>query len=64
VASYANISNADDVSFCKKLIIDHGVAAIPISTFYSDHKDQKLIRFCFAKDNLTLELAAKKLCDI
>ncbi|SHM62610.1 methionine aminotransferase [Flavobacterium chilense] len=64
VASYANISNDDDVTFCKKLIIDHGVAAIPISTFYSDHKDQRLIRFCFAKDNFTLESATKKLCDI
>ncbi|MCC9016771.1 methionine aminotransferase [Flavobacterium lipolyticum] len=64
VASYANISNDDDVTFCKKLITEHGVAAIPISTFYSDHKDQKLIRFCFAKDNFTLEAAAKKLGDI
>ena len=64
VASYASISDEDDVTFCKKLIIDHGVAAIPISTFYSDHKDQKLIRFCFAKDDFTLESAAKKLCKI
>ena len=64
VASYAAISNEDDVTFCKNLIINHGVAAIPISTFYSDHKDQKLIRFCFAKDNFTLEAAAKKLCEI
>lgn len=64
VASYANISADDDVTFCKKLITEHGVAAIPISTFYSDHKDQKLIRFCFAKDNFTLEAAAKKLGDI
>jgi methionine aminotransferase len=64
VASYAAISHEDDVTFCQKLITAHGVAAIPISTFYSDHKDQKLIRFCFAKDNLTLEAAAKKLCVI
>lgn len=64
VASYAAISEEDDVTFCKKLITDHGVAAIPISTFYSDHKDQKLIRFCFAKDDFTLESAAKKLCNI
>ncbi|OHT45244.1 methionine aminotransferase [Flavobacterium tructae] len=64
VASYANISADDDVTFCKKLITEHGVAAIPISTFYSDHKDQKLIRFCFAKDNFTLEAAAKKLGNI
>ncbi|OXB24662.1 methionine aminotransferase [Flavobacterium tructae] len=64
VASYATISDDDDVTFCKKLITEHGVAAIPISTFYSNHKDQKLIRFCFAKDNFTLEAAAKKLGDI
>lgn len=64
VASYASISDDDDVTFCKKLITDHGVAAIPISNFYSDHKDQKLIRFCFAKDNFTLESAAKKICII
>ena len=64
VASYSAISNESAVDFCKRLIIEHGVAAIPISTFYRDAKDLKLIRFCFAKDNTTLEKAAKKLCSI
>ncbi|MFV8352730.1 methionine aminotransferase [Flavobacterium sp. XS2P14] len=64
VASYAAISNENDVDFCKRLIKEHGVAAIPISTFYTDGKDLKLIRFCFAKDNATLEEAAKRLCAI
>jgi len=64
VASYANISNENDVDFCKRLITEYGVAAIPISTFYADAKDLKLIRFCFAKDNFTLEEAAKRLCEI
>jgi len=64
LASYASISNENDVDFCKRLIIEHGVAAIPISTFYADGKDQKLIRFCFAKDNATLEEAAKRLCKV
>jgi methionine aminotransferase len=64
VASYASISNKDDVDFCKWLITEHGVAAIPISTFYANGKDLKLIRFCFAKDNDTLEAAAKRLCAI
>ncbi|MFV7234648.1 methionine aminotransferase [Flavobacterium sp. ZB4R12] len=64
VASYAAISNENDVDFCKRLIIEHGVAAIPISTFYADGKDLKLIRFCFAKDNATLEEATKRLCAI
>ncbi|HSD06544.1 methionine aminotransferase [Flavobacterium sp.] len=61
VASYANISNENDVDFCKRLITDYGVAAIPISNFYADGKDLKLIRFCFAKDNFTLEEAARRL---
>jgi methionine aminotransferase len=64
VASYTSISDKNDVDFCKWLIVEHGVAAIPISTFYADGKDLKLIRFCFAKDNATLEAAAKRLCAI
>jgi len=64
VASYASISDENDVDFCKRLIIEYGVAAIPISTFYADGKDLKLIRFCFAKDNKTLEEEAKRLCAI
>lgn len=64
VVSYKAISNEDDVDFCKRLIIEYGVAAIPISSFYADGKDLKLIRFCFAKDNATLEEAAKRLCAI
>jgi methionine transaminase len=64
VVSYASISNENDVDFCKRLIVDHGVAAIPLSTFYSDAKDEKRIRFCFAKDNPTLEEAANRLCKV
>lgn len=64
VASYASISDEDDLAFCKRLITEHGVAAIPISTFYADGKDLKLVRFCFAKDNATLEAAAKRLCRV
>ena len=64
VASYASISDKNDVSFCNPLIIDYGVAAIPVSTFYADGKDLKLVRFCFAKDNATLEEAARRLCQV
>jgi methionine aminotransferase len=64
VASYAAISTENDVAFCKRLITEYGVAAIPISTFYENGKDHHLIRFCFAKDNATLEEAAKRLCKI
>jgi methionine aminotransferase len=61
VASFAEISSEPDVDFCKRLTIEHGVAAIPISTFYENGKDLKLIRFCFAKDDATLEAAASRL---
>ena len=61
VASYANISNEDDLTFAKRLITDFGVATIPISKFYANGKDTKCIRFCFAKDDATLIQAAKRL---
>jgi methionine aminotransferase len=62
LASYASISDENDIDFCTRLVVEYGVAAIPISPFYADGKDLKLIRFCFAKDNKTLEEAAKRLC--
>jgi methionine aminotransferase len=62
--SYKAISNENDLDFCTRLVVDYGVAAIPISAFYTDGKDSKLIRFCFAKDDKTLEEAAKRLCNV
>ena len=62
--SYAAISKDNDVVFCENLIKEVGVAAIPLSVFYNDKTDRKIIRLCFAKDNLTLEKAAEKLCKI
>jgi methionine transaminase len=62
--SYKAISIENDLNFCKRLVEDYGVAAIPISAFYANGKDLKLIRFCFAKDDKTLEEAAKRLCTV
>jgi methionine aminotransferase len=64
VASYAHISQEADTEFCKRLVLEHGVAAIPLSVFNADEKDLKLIRFCFAKDTDTLTQAADRLCKI
>jgi methionine aminotransferase len=61
VASYANISSKDDLTFTKRLVTEFGVAAIPISPFYADGKYTKCIRFCFAKDDATLIQAAERL---
>lgn len=61
VASFANISNENDLSFTKRLVTEFGVATIPISPFYANGKDTKCLRFCFAKDDATLIQAAERL---
>ncbi|MEH6579490.1 MAG: pyridoxal phosphate-dependent aminotransferase [Amphritea sp.] len=57
-------SDLNDVDFARWLTTDVGVAAIPISVFYENAPQQKLVRFCFAKDDATLKQAAEKLCKI
>jgi methionine aminotransferase len=44
--------------FAEKLVKDYGVAVIPMSAFYHDATDNKVIRLCFAKKEATLEAAA------
>jgi methionine aminotransferase len=43
----------------KRLTIEHKIAMIPLSSFYHDKKDNKLLRICFAKQYETLENAAE-----
>ena len=64
VADYSAITDEPDVDLCKRLITDHGLAAVPISVFYSDKIDNQVIRFCFAKDDETLEKGAEMLCQL
>lgn len=61
---YSSISNEKDTDFVEKMVKEHGVAAIPFSAFYQDQTDKQIIRFCFAKDDETLQKAAEKLCKI
>lgn len=61
---YSEISTLPDVDFAKELTIKYGVAAIPVSVFYQDQTDHKVIRICFAKQNETLIKAAELLCKI
>ena len=53
-----NLSEAD---FCQWLTSEIGVAAIPLSAFYADGFDQRVVRFCFAKQDETLKLALSRL---
>ena len=61
LADYSALSEALDVDFCLELIETHGVAAIPVSHFCEQPPDCRLLRFCFAKSDHTLELAAARL---
>ena len=63
--SYADLAGAErdlpEAEFCQWLTREIGVAAIPLSAFYGDGFDQKLIRFCFAKQDRTLRAALERL---
>ncbi len=52
---------ADDTAFCERLVRLHGVAAIPVSAFYADRSVTSIVRFCFAKQQRTLDAALDRL---
>jgi methionine transaminase len=65
LADYSRISDEPDTAFAKRLATEFGVAAIPLSPFYKEPPPgQRIIRFCFAKENGTLDNAIEKLCAI
>jgi methionine aminotransferase len=53
-----------EAEFCQWLTREIGVAAIPLSAFYGNGFDQKVIRFCFAKKDETLQLALQRLAKL
>ena len=62
LASYGHFSDESDSEMVKRLIIEHGVATLPLSAFYTDHTDNRLIRLSFAKEDATLQAGAQALC--
>jgi len=61
IYSYGDISEESDAVFAKNLVVNHGVAAIPVSAFYQSGKDDHVVRFCFAKKEETILAAVEKL---
>ena len=61
---YSTISDKNDVEFAEELTKEFGVASIPISVFSENNKHKNILRFCFAKQNETLEKATSLLCKI
>jgi methionine aminotransferase len=62
LADYGSISDRPDTEFVRELTLAHGVAAIPISVFSErPPAHERIVRFCFAKHEATLDAAAAKL---
>ena len=61
LASYKNISNEPDLDFAQRITKEIGVASVPISVFFNSKRDDKVLRFCFAKEEKELESAAERL---
>lgn len=61
LATYDRISQEGDNDFAIRLTREAGVTPIPVSAFYADGQDNKVLRFCFAKKIETLEQAASRL---
>ena len=53
--------NEDDETFCRRLVAEHKVAAIPVSAFYAADPIRSVVRFCFAKRDSTLDAALERL---
>jgi len=64
LADYSALSNEPDMSFARRLAIEVGVAVIPLSPFCAQPPERRIIRFCFAKNDATLEHAAVRLCEL
>jgi N-succinyldiaminopimelate aminotransferase len=58
------LGETDDAAFCQRLVLDHGVAAIPVSAFYARGGVRTIARFCFAKRDATLDAALERLAGL
>lgn len=59
--SYKKFSDENDAQLAIRLTKEAGVAAIPVSAFYTDNTDNKVLRFCFVKQEATLTEAVMRL---
>jgi methionine aminotransferase len=60
----SEVSELSEAEFCQWLTSEIGVAAIPLSAFYGDGFDQRVVRFCFAKKDETLNAALARLASL
>jgi len=61
LADYSALSDAPEPEFAQTMIVKYGVAVIPVSVFYERPFDRRVIRFCFAKCDATLDEALRRI---
>ncbi len=61
---YSSITDEPEQDFAIRMTEEYKLASIPVSVFYHENTDNKVLRFCFAKEESTLEKAAEILCKI
>ena len=61
LVDYSAISDENEEAFARRLTVEHGVAAIPVSAFYEPARHRGVVRFCFAKREETLGRALERL---
>jgi methionine aminotransferase len=61
---YSGVSDETEAAFCRRLTVETGVAAIPLSAFYQGGFEQRIVRFCFAKQDDTLKVALARLAEL
>lgn len=61
---YSRISDEPEMDFAQRLIKEHKVGSVPVSSFYNNPVNNFILRFCFAKSEETLERAAEILCKV
>ena len=61
LADYSAVSDLPEAEFAQQMIVDYGVAVIPVSVFYRQPFENRVVRFCFAKKDETLDEALRRL---
>ena len=64
LADYSEVSDESDIELAKRLTREIKVASVPVSVFCAEPAAERVIRFCFAKHEDTLKMAAERLCQV
>lgn len=59
--SYADISDEAEMDFAVRLTKEYGVTSVPVSAFYKNATDNRVLRFCFSKTDAVLDAAVERL---